>query len=116
MDSIVLRVCFIFVIALLVINVFAFEIFGTTDTSITMDDFIIQLENAPTYNDISINSFVDDLTITADWGVFNGFRDFLNLFSKVLSFIAWFGIMLYNIVVYLGYFLYLLGAQAFSAY
>lgn len=109
------KVGFILLMFLLIINVFAFVLFGTASQPITFTALLDQMKNAPTV-DITIGAISDEIKITTDWGVFNGLRDFINIFVYLLAFIIWCGTILYNVAVGIGYFIYLLGLQGFSAF
>ncbi len=72
-------------------------------TSITFDGFLSVLENAPVFPVELLSQL--DFTITLDWGVFNFLRDFINLFAPVLTVLSFVGLLLYNAIAYLLYFL-----------
>jgi len=114
MSNVFLRVCFILCLILLIINVFAFVLFNTSDHVITFSEFLDRLEEAPgDYPDL--NSTIHDFNITEDWGVLNGLRDFLNIFADVFGFIVWIGAIFTKLIIDIGYLLYLLGLSSFSA-
>lgn len=75
----------------LVINVFAIIIallfianyirLASSSGFLTFESFIQQCS---TFSQFPLTNFID-LRIIADWGIFNFFRDFLNIFSTILS-------------------------------
>lgn len=44
-------------------------------------------------------------SISADWGLFNWFRDFLNLFVSAINLLIFFGGNMLNVLIYVFYFL-----------
>lgn len=48
--------------------------------------------------DISIN--VSNYEISGDWGIFNGFKNFLNIFAKAFGVIVWLFANLLNLLLY----------------
>ena len=65
--------------------------------SVSLVSFVDFLQTAP---NIAFSSFVD-FTITADWGVFNFLRSFLNIFTGALSVLIFIGASIVQVIIYL---------------
>lgn len=73
----------------------------TPTYSLTLSGLLEYLSNAPNITPtFSLNSF----TIYSSWGVFNGLRDFINIFANLSAFAVWFSLLIFNAIRYVGYF------------
>lgn len=63
---------------------------------LTFESFINQCSNFSSIPFVSFN----DLTITADWALFNFFRDFLNLFTAPLTILIFIATNLINALLF----------------
>lgn len=96
---------FIFVLAVIMM---LFRLFLNPNAPIfTFDYFLDYFKN----HVISIDmSWLTNLStgITADWGLFNWFKDFLNFIWKPISFVVWFSLGIVQLLLYIfsliGYF------------
>lgn len=115
MLDILLKVAFILLIFLLVINVFSFVLLGTSDKPVTFTNMLDKLSGVKLI-DMDINSAVQIFSITDDWGAFNWARDIINALGSVIGFAVWICTLFINLVYFIGYVLYLLGVQSVSVY
>lgn len=111
MLNIFMRIAFILLLFLLICNIFAYVLLGSTQEPITFTEILDKLSNAPTI-DLDLNEAMTMYEIAADWGVFNFFRDFLNLFTSIWGFFIWIINILVNLIIVVGYIGYLLGFSA----
>lgn len=76
-------------------------LFLGTASSFAFEDFLqmLSLSSKP------VISPIVNLTITADWGVFNFLRGFLNLFSGILTIIYFVGANLINVLGFIFHFI-----------
>ena len=93
--NIVLNVLFVIILSLLIVN-FARN-FASNDNMLTFQGLMEYLSNIETIPLIPINS----LNIGGDWGWFNFIRDFLNLFTGLMTIAIWISTSAINCVVYL---------------
>lgn len=69
---------------------------------LTFSGFLEYLTTSPTI----IPSFsITDFAIVSDWGLFNGLKDFLNIFTQLFGIIVWVCSSIINVLLYLFYFL-----------
>ena len=68
---------------------------------IYFSSFLESLSQSPT---VDITLSMTDLTIVGDWGLFDFLRNFINLFTGVISLLSFFATGLINLVLYLLYF------------
>lgn len=115
MLQVLTRILFIFCIILLIINVFAFVLFQTAEEPVTFTALLTKLEKAPTIN-LSLQDSVEIFNIQNDWGAFDFFRTIINALGAVIGLAVWISTLAINLVIFIGYALYLLGIQSFSAY
>lgn len=115
MLQVLTRILLIFCIFLLVVNVFAYILFSTTDEPVSFSSLLKKLEDAPVI-ELSLQDSVKIFTITQDWGILNGLRDFINALGSVIGLAVWICSLVINLVIIVGYGLYVLGLQSFSAY
>ena len=81
--------------------------------------FIALIRNAQGWQHLSFSSFLDYLTtsptiipsfsvtdfaIVSDWGIFNFFRDFFNIFTQTFGVLIWICSSIFNVLLYLFYF------------
>lgn len=104
MKKVLLIVC----ILLLVVNVIGYVIFTTSEVPVSLRTLLDRMQNAPTI-EFTLDDSLTLLKITADWGIFNGLRDFINVLGGVLGFVIWLVTQLINMLVAIGYLLYVLG-------
>lgn len=71
-------------------------LFLGSSSGFVLEDFLQMLG---TFSQPVLTPFIN-LSITADWGVFNFFRGFLNLFGGVLSLIYFAGANLVNVMYF----------------
>lgn len=109
------RILFIFCIILLIINVFAYVLFQTADEPVTFSSILKKFNDAPTI-ELSLQDSVAIFQITDDWGIFNGARELINALGAIIGLAVWICSLVINLVVVVGYALYVLGLQSFSAY
>lgn len=115
MTRIFLRIAFIFLICLLIVNVFAYVLFETSDHIITFSEFLDRIDEAPQI-DLSLSDSVEVFQITDDWGAFEFFKTIINALGSVLGLLVWLGSLLVNLVSIIGYLLYLFGVASFSSF
>lgn len=115
MLQVLTRILLIFCIFLLVVNVFAYVLFSTSDEPITFSSLLNKLDKAPII-ELSLQDSVQIFQITDDWGLLNGIRDFINALGAVVGLAVWISTLVINLVIFVGYALYVLGLQSFSAY
>lgn len=87
------------IVLVLMFTILLFSVLTNNDRDVSLYgilDFLSQAKTI-TITDIQI---VENLTITANWGVFNFLRDWLNLFVGFFEFIAVLGSILINSFVY----------------
>lgn len=88
------------VIALLLIaNIFR-QAFAGADLS-----FASFLNWLGSVEDISINFSVESFFIYGNWGIFDGFRSFLNIFTQLFGVIVYLGSQFINIIIFAGQFI-----------
>lgn len=109
------KVAFIFLIILLIVNIFAYVLFETSDHVITFTEFLDRVDEAPTI-DLSLSGSVEIFSISGDWGSFDGFRVIINALGSVVGLVVWIGSLLINLVSIIGYLVYLMGIASFSAF
>lgn len=69
---------------------------------LTLSSFLDYLSTAP---QLVANGGFINLSIVADWGVFNFLRDFLNIFAGLLSCLIYLGSMIIQLITYIIWFL-----------
>lgn len=84
---------------LLVANIFR-QAFSGADLS-----FASFLSWLGSVEDISINFSIESFFINGNWGIFDGFRSFLNIFTQLFAVIVYLGTQLINLVLFLGQFI-----------
>ena len=94
-----IRVIFIIICVLLIFN-FARKLSFNTDLSFSA--FLNLLGSVDSF-DIKVN--ISSFTINGDWGLFDGFRNFLNIFANLFGVIVYLGANLVNLFVFIGQFL-----------
>lgn len=114
MLSIGTRAVFVLFVFLLVINLFAFVIFETSDTPILLTTLLDRLEDAPKI-DLSLDDAIQIFHIDEEWAVLDGFRVFINALGSVIGFIVYIVAMLLNLLAIIFWFLYLVGLSSTSA-
>lgn len=115
MLNVFMKVAFIFLIMLLIVNVFAYVLFETSDHVITFSEFLDRIDNAPQI-ELELSESVEIFTITDDWGAFNFAKVIINALGSVLGLLVWIGALLINLVSIIGYLLYLFGVASFSSF
>lgn len=110
-----MHVFFILCVVLLLVNLIAFTLYGTASEPITFTSFLDKLDKAPQI-ELTINDIADSMSINADWGVFDWFKDVVNFLSSALSVIVWLCTILINLITIIGYIGYLFGLSAFSSF
>ena len=68
---------------------------------LTLTSFLDYIHSAP---QVVANGGFVDLSIVGDWGIFNFLRDFLNIFTGLLSCLLYLGGMLVQTITYLVWF------------
>lgn len=68
------------------------------DTGLTFTGFLEWLSNL---NSIDITVNVSNFFIVGDWGWFDFFRNFLNIFAQIFGVIVWFGASFLTVLNYL---------------
>lgn len=86
----------------IVFLVFAFFKKSQGGSVLSFSSFLDWLSNRSSFK-ISIN--ISDYFIGGDWGLFDGFRNFLNIFAQLSGCLAWLGANLINIIIFLAQFL-----------
>lgn len=115
MLQVLTRIMLIFCIFLLVVNVFAYILFSTSDEPITLSSLLKKLEDAPII-DFSLQDSVQIFQINSDWGLLDPLRSVINALGSVIGLAVWICSLVINLVIFVGYALYVLGLQSFSAY
>lgn len=94
-----LKIVFIIILGITIIKV----LLGL-DQTITFKSLLDFISDVPQVN---MNDFMvfDDLRITADWGVFNFLRTFINLFTLPLGITVFIGGAIYQVITFLIYFI-----------
>ena len=93
----------IFNIIFLVILIMCTIRFTFTNTTITFTSFLEFLQNCPSID--LPKSFINNLTITESWGVFDFFRNFCNSLGTILGTAIWLIANLLNGIVFIFYFI-----------
>lgn len=110
----ILLIAFIF---LLIVNMVAYVAFGTASEPITFTTLLQQIDKAPQIElsmDDSINIF--KINKSSDFKTVQFLIDLINALGSVIGFVVWIVTLLINLVAIVGYFMYLIGVQGFSAY
>ena len=76
-------------------------------TPVTFSSFLNWLGDVNSFH-LGVN--ISDFTISSDWGMFNFFKEFLNIFTTSFGVISFIGSNLINLLVFLGQFLLFLFA------
>lgn len=84
---------------LLIANIFR-QTFAGADLS-----FASFLSWLGSVEDISINFSIESFFIGGSWGIFDGFRSFLNIFTQLFGVIVYLGTQLINLVIFVGQFI-----------
>lgn len=92
-------ICLFLVVIIFIINVFR-VVNGSKDVSFT--GFLNWLSNL-NFKGVTIN--ISDYKIGDDWGLFNGLRDFFNIFAQASGVIAWLGANVLNFLTFCAQFL-----------
>ena len=79
-----------------------FDVIYSNDRVITFSSLLEGLADSPVISSDWVTNFAD-LTISSDWGIFNFFRDFLNLNVRIISFLLYVVNGLVQVVVYFTY-------------
>lgn len=96
---IIISVLFVFLFALLVINLFRRINNGT---NVSFNGFLDMLSRS---NSFSITVNISDFTINGNWGLIDGLRQFFNVFAQIFGVLVWLGSNLINLILFLGQFL-----------
>lgn len=97
--KIIVSVLFMFLFAILVINLIRRVNSGV---DISFNGFLVMLQSTRGYS-ITIN--ISDFAIGGSWGVFDGLRQFFNVFANLFGVLVWLGANLINLILFLGQFL-----------
>ena len=116
-----LKMCFsilsILLIFLLIVNLFVFTFNDETDwgdnSFVGFDTILTEFQNCPKI-DVNLPVIMEKLTITDDWGMFNWFKTFVNFISGIIALFAWITVIATNLVIAVGYFIYLLGLSGYQ--
>lgn len=82
MKKIIGSVLAFFLMAILIFSLASYLTYGSTSSNLTFIGFLNYLAGAP---NIELSWMTLDLTIYADWGVFNFLRSFLNFFTDIFE-------------------------------
>lgn len=93
----------IFNIIFLVILVMCVIRFTFTNSTISFTGFLEFLQNCPSVQMPS--SFINNLTITESWGIFDFLRNFVNSLGTILGTVLWLIGNLLNGIVFIFYFI-----------
>lgn len=93
--GIVFRIIGLIFLIMIAIAVF-WKLRGSNNILIT-ENFLEWLSNL---NRLDINLNVENFSIRGDWGVFNGLRNFLNIFTSIFGVIIWLFSNLLQLVLY----------------
>ena len=96
--SIVVNTLSIIFSILLLVSLFRF-LTGHGSQILSFSGFLEMIHNVPTINVEILNNFY----ITADWGAFNFFKEFLNFFAGLFSVVGFWFANLYNVLVFVIY-------------
>lgn len=98
------RIFFVIICFVLIINIGRILFNGTSVTFSGLLDFV----SNSNFSQINVN--IQDFVITADWGLFNGFRDFLNIFASLMGVTFFMVSNLLNLLLFvLNFVVYILG-------
>lgn len=74
--------------------------FMSADYTFSFMDILEELQSVPTFDVSLFQEVLTSFEIVGDWGVFDGFREFLNLFARLLGLLQFIGFMLFNALSY----------------
>lgn len=97
--NIIRKILFIFILILIIINLTR-KVNGSEFVSFS--GFLNYISNAP---DMRIDFNITKFSISDSWGLFDGFRQMLNVFSVALGFVVYLCSSLVNMLSYSLYFL-----------
>lgn len=89
------------IIIVILLSISLIRVLNSGD-SISFSSFLEMLRDSPSIN-MPFRIF-KDLTITADWGVFNFLRNFINVLGNITSVAVFISAGLANVLLYLVYF------------
>lgn len=85
-------------IFLIMIAIAVFWKLRGSDNILITENFLEWLGNL---NRLDINLNVENFSIRGDWGIFNGLRNFLNIFTSIFGVIIWLFSNLLQLVLYI---------------
>ena len=87
----------VLVVLISIVLIFNFARSLTQSGGLTFEAIFQYISATPTIPLIPLNS----LTITANWGIFNFVRDFINIFTGILTISTWFAINMMNALLFI---------------